>query len=229
MRRNFYLVTALMLVLLAGAGVYAYTYTTSSATIGATAGEGDIARVKLAVNRPGWDIVLEELRQEKIQLQQLQSRLEELRRLEDDAKNRGGNSPPLPLDNSERQQLELQIQELQQALLVGEVPKGNLFTVIVNKDYGGSLLVKVYLTNAGTLAKAYQYLDMRLILQGSEDGTQVLNLDSGVATFRLNNRPGSIHELGLSGGSYRLVSSDPSKWEEGWGITPELYCEITQR
>lgn len=215
-----------MLALLAGAGAYAYTYTTSSATIGATAGEGNIAMVKLAVNQPAWDIVLEELRQEKIQLQQLQNRLEELRRLEDDLENEGGNSP---LDNSERQQLELQIQELQQALLVGDVPEGNLFTVIVNKDYGGDLLVKVYLTNAGTLAKAYQYLDMRLILQGSEDTTQVLNLDNGVGTFRLNNCPGSIHELELTGGSYGLISSEPSKWDKGWGITPELYCEVTQR
>jgi len=31
------------------------------------------------------------------------------------------------------------------------------------------------------------------------------------------------------GGGYCLVSDNISEWDEGWGVAPELYCEITQR
>ncbi len=33
----------------------------------------------------------------------------------------------------------------------------------------------------------------------------------------------------IIGGSYGLVSSDTSDWASGWTITPEFYCEVTQR
>jgi hypothetical protein len=30
-------------------------------------------------------------------------------------------------------------------------------------------------------------------------------------------------------GDYTLTSREISEWEEGWTVTPELYCEVTQR
>jgi len=32
-----------------------------------------------------------------------------------------------------------------------------------------------------------------------------------------------------AGGSYSLVSDDPDEWGAGWSITPEFYCEVSQR
>jgi len=225
--KHLYLFIALLLVLLAGAGAYAYTYTGSSATIGAVVGQGDIASVKQVTHQPGWDIVLAELEQEKAQLRRLEKRLVALSQKENEPDGEGAGAASSA--ELEKAQLELEIQELQQALLEGEAPEGNLFTVNVNKDYDGALLVKVYLTNAGALAKAYRYLDMRLMLQDSKSGTRVLNLDNGAAAFELNNCPGSSHTLFLAGGSYILVSSEPAQWRDGWSVTPELYCEVTQR
>jgi len=33
----------------------------------------------------------------------------------------------------------------------------------------------------------------------------------------------------VTGGSYCLVSTDTSGWEAGWTVTPESYCQLTQR
>jgi len=35
--------------------------------------------------------------------------------------------------------------------------------------------------------------------------------------------------LEVIGGGYCLVSDNTSEWGEGWTVTPELYCEVTQR
>jgi len=113
----------------------------------------------------------------------------------------------------------------------GEVPSGNIFVITPHPDYSGDLLVKVYLTNTSALVKAYQYLNMKLFLQGSAEapGYQLLTLENGVATFNLEGCSGGSQTLSVIGGSYRLVSNDPSQWGAGWSVTPELHCEVTQR
>lgn len=111
----------------------------------------------------------------------------------------------------------------------GKVPTGNLFVVTPHADYTGNLLVKVYLTNTGALSAAYQNFSLKLTLAGSVDGVQLLNLDSGVATFNLEGGAGAAHTLKVIGGNYVLVSANPEEWEESWSVTPEFYCEATQR
>ena len=133
------------------------------------------------------------------------------------------------LNDSQRLRLEQQIEELQQLLLEAEIPRGKLFKVSVNKYYTGDLLVKVYLTNAGALSLAYDQLNIELTLAGSMDGVQTLTMDKAAATFNLAGGAGKNHHLRLVGGSYRLISDNPDEWAEGWSITPEFYCEATQR
>ena len=40
---------------------------------------------------------------------------------------------------------------------------------------------------------------------------------------------GAVYTIEVIGGSYCLTSDDSSEWDEGWNVTPEFYCEITQR
>jgi len=116
----------------------------------------------------------------------------------------------------------------------GPVPTGDLFLISPNVIYSGDLQVKVYLTNVAALTKAYNYLSMALYLEGSVEAGQVpnyrvLSLTSGVATFNLLDVSGGTCTLSLISGSYELVSAHPEEWEEGWSVTPELYCEVVQR
>ncbi len=116
----------------------------------------------------------------------------------------------------------------------GEVPTGDLFEVTPNSNYTGDLQVKVYLTNVAAVTKAYQYLNMKLYLEGSVEAGetpnyQLLTLNNGVAIFNLEDSIGQTHTLSITGGSYSLVSDDSSEWSEGWSVTPEFYCEIAQR
>jgi hypothetical protein len=118
--------------------------------------------------------------------------------------------------------------------LRGNVPTGNLSTVTPHSSYSGDLAVKVYLVNSGNLTKAYRYLDIKLYLEGSVEAGktpnyQVLSLDNGVATFSLENSPGISRTLSVTGGGYGLNSKNPLDWEAGWTVTPEFYCEVTQR
>ena len=74
----------------------------------------------------------------------------------------------------------------------GEVPSGNLFTVAPNAAYTGDLDVKVYLANTDNLSKAYQYLNMKLYMDGSEEADQdpnyqLLTLDNGQVGFTLKD------------------------------------------
>jgi hypothetical protein len=76
--------------------------------------------------------------------------------------------------------------------LTGEVSTGDLFTVIPSPLYSGDLQVDVYLNNAGSLIKAYQYLNMEVHLEGSVSANQTPNhrlitLQNGRATFTLLN------------------------------------------
>ena len=126
--------------------------------------------------------------------------------------------------------------------LSGEVPTGDLFDITPDDDYTGDLAVKVYLTNTGDLVKAYQYLNMKLYLEGSVEAGetpdyQLLTLDNGEATFNLKDYAPGTYTLSVGhgaspaipGGSYGLVSTDTSRWEAGWAVEPEFYCLIMQR
>jgi len=115
--------------------------------------------------------------------------------------------------------------------LSGNVPTGNLFDITPDDNFTGDLAVKVYLTNTGALAKAYQYLNMNLYLAGSVEAPdyQVLTLENGWVTFNLKDYAPGTYTLSVTGGDYSLVSRDTSEWEEGWTVTPELYCQIVQR
>jgi hypothetical protein len=115
----------------------------------------------------------------------------------------------------------------------GEVPGGDLFTVTPNPAYNGDLSVKVYLANTDNLTKAYEDLSLELYLEGSVEAGETpsyrtLTLDNGSASFILPGGTGS-YTLSVIDGEYRLVSDNPSEWAEGWSVTPELYCETTQK
>ena len=118
--------------------------------------------------------------------------------------------------------------------LTGNVPIGDLFEVTPHADYAGDLSVKVYLANTGNLAKAYRSLNMELYLEGSVEAGEtpnyrLLTLNNGVATFTIESGGSDNHTLSVIGGDYELNSDDPSGWEAGWTVTPEIYCEATQR
>ncbi len=118
--------------------------------------------------------------------------------------------------------------------LNANTPTGDLFEITVDDDYSGNLQVRVYLTNTAALLKAYNYLDMYLYLESSEEAGetpsyQLLDLENGLATFNLVGISGGSYTLSVTGGTYQLVSREISEWEAGWTVTPELYCEVEQR
>lgn len=117
----------------------------------------------------------------------------------------------------------------------GELPTGKkLFEIDPHSDYTGDLLVKVYLTNAGTLSKAYQHLNMKLALKDSEEWKdpdhkyQVLTLDNAAVTFNLKGQQGKKCDLTLEGGSYATNPQETLTWDTD-SAQPLLYCEVTQR
>jgi hypothetical protein len=114
-------------------------------------------------------------------------------------------------------------------IIEGDVPDGELYEITPHPEYPGDLSVRVYLVNSGALIKAYQYINMKLSLEGDNEDFKLLSLDNGVATFNLEGYSDGTHLLSVIGGSYRLVSGDPDEWGDGWSITPEFYCEVTQR
>ena len=119
-------------------------------------------------------------------------------------------------------------------LLSGDVPIGNLFEVTRHADYNGDLLVNVYLVNTDNLTKAYKYLNIELYLDGSVEAGKtpnyrLLTLENGVASFSILGGGSDNHTLRVDGGDYCLNSREPLEWEAGWTVTPELYCEVTQR
>jgi hypothetical protein len=118
--------------------------------------------------------------------------------------------------------------------LTGNTPTGDLFIVTPDDDYTGDLSVKVYLLNTDNLTKAYQSLNMELYLEGSVEAGQtpnyrVLNIQNGLATFKIEGGGSDNLTLSVTGGTYTLTSREISEWEQGWTVTPDLYCEITQR
>ncbi|GAI58401.1 unnamed protein product, partial [marine sediment metagenome] len=113
--------------------------------------------------------------------------------------------------------------------LTGSTPTGDLFEVTAHDDYSGDLQVRVYLVNTDSVMKAYDYLNMQLYLEGSAEAGETLNLTNGVVTFNLVGISGGSYTLEVTGGDYTLNSRESDEWEEGYIVTPELYCEVTQR
>jgi hypothetical protein len=116
----------------------------------------------------------------------------------------------------------------------GEVPEGDLYVITPHPEYSGDLLVKLYLTNTGALNKAYKYLNMKIYTKNSLEAAkrpkyQILSMENGVAIFNIEGGSAENYTIEVFGGSYRLISDDPLEWAEGWSITPEFYCEVTQR
>ena len=116
----------------------------------------------------------------------------------------------------------------------GEVPEGDLYVITPHPEYSGDLLVKLYLTNTGALNKAYKYLNMKIYIKNSLEADkipkyQILSMENGVALFNIEGGSAESYTIEVFGGSYRLISGKPEEWGEGWSITPEFYCEVTQR
>ncbi len=114
------------------------------------------------------------------------------------------------------------------------MPTGDLFEVTPDASYSGNLQVRVYLTNTDSLLKAYDNLTMELYLEGSVEAGKTPNyrlmtLKDGVATFNLVGISGGSYTLSVNGSTYSLNSRETSEWEAGYTVTPELYCEATQR
>jgi len=75
---------------------------------------------------------------------------------------------------------------------------------------------------------------MNLYLEGSLEAGKtpnyrVLNLENGVASFSIDGATSSAYTLSVTGGDYRLTSREPNEWAADYTVTPELYCEVTQR
>jgi hypothetical protein len=116
----------------------------------------------------------------------------------------------------------------------GEVPHGDLFDITPCEDYTGDMLVKIYLTNTASLLKAYQYLNMKIYMAdtleaGETPDYQIISFETGVVLFNIEGGSAESYTVEITGGSYRLISDDPDAWGAGWSITPEFYCEVTQR
>jgi len=116
----------------------------------------------------------------------------------------------------------------------GAVPRGDLYDITPHPDYTGDLMVKIHLTNTAELLKAYQYLNMKVYVEHSLEAEktpnyQILSIETGVALFNIEGGSEESYTVEVTGGGYRLISGDPEEWGEGWSITPEFYCEVTQR
>ncbi len=118
--------------------------------------------------------------------------------------------------------------------LTGSVSTGDLFVVYPHTDYPGDLAVKVYTVDTGNLTKAYKYLNMEVYLEGSLEAGKtpnyiLLTLQNGTAPFTLIDGGNDSNALSVISGNYTLTSRHIPEWEIGWTVTPELYCEVTQR
>jgi hypothetical protein len=114
------------------------------------------------------------------------------------------------------------------------VPTGYLFGVTPNPEYMGELVVMVYLVNTANLTKAYQYLNIKLYLEGSAEAKQtpnyrLLTLSNAEVAFTFENLAAEFYIVEVIGGGYCVHSNDPFEWGEESSVTPRLYCQITQR
>lgn len=119
-------------------------------------------------------------------------------------------------------------------IIQSEVPEGNLFDITPDHNYLGDLHVNIYLTNTAALIKAYSYLNIELYVKNSLEAKQtpffqMLTLTNGVASFNIEGGSALQYQVQVWDGAYRLISTDQTTWADGWSVTPELYCEVTQR
>ena len=124
--------------------------------------------------------------------------------------------------------------DYEMVVIEGAVVIGDLFEITPHPEYTGDLLVKVYLTNTANIIKAYQYLNMKLYVANSLEADktpdyQVLSMENGVVLFNIEGGTAENYTMEVIGGGYRLISDDPYEWGEGWSVTPEFYCEVSQR
>ncbi len=118
--------------------------------------------------------------------------------------------------------------------LTGSTPTGDLFEITPDSEFSGDLQARVYLMNTAAVDKAYQSLEMQLHLEGSVEAGespnyQTLTIENGVATFNLVDISNGSYTLSVTGGSYTLTSRHVAEWEAEYTVTPELYCQVTQR
>jgi hypothetical protein len=116
----------------------------------------------------------------------------------------------------------------------GTWPTGTLFDISPDPNYTGDLVVKVYLVNTGALIRYYQHLNLALEFQDStgtasdnQAEVQVLNLSNAEVTFDWVNGTGTgPYYVEVTGGGYRL---HPWRTMSGGSVTPQIWCEVTQR
>jgi hypothetical protein len=123
---------------------------------------------------------------------------------------------------------------IEKKIIQSEVPEGNLFDITPDHNYLGDLHVNIYLTNTAALIKAYSYLNIELYVKNSIEAKQtpffqMLTLTNGVASFNIEGGSALQYQVQVWDGAYRLISTDTTTWADGWSVTPELYCEVTQR
>ena len=117
---------------------------------------------------------------------------------------------------------------------IGTWDTGTLFDISPHGEYTGDLVIHVYLVNTGELIRQYHHLNMTLEFQDSTDNAvdergmeQVLTLQNADVSFYWTSQNGtSPYAIELTGGGYNL-----HKWKTmtGGSVTPQLWCEITQR
>jgi hypothetical protein len=131
-------------------------------------------------------------------------------------------------------QVYVQVSYTTPGVIQGEVPQGDLYKITPAADYTGDLMVKIYLMNTSNLIKAYRYLNMSVYttnsLEAGETPTyKVLSLENGVVEFNIMGGMAAYYKVSVTGGSYSLISDNPANWSPGYTVTPEFYCEVTQR
>jgi len=85
-----------------------------------------------------------------------------------------------------------------------------------------------YYTSTGTDINSVhddeRWVQYKAYFTGPGDDTPTLS-DVSIAY----SGEGIVYTLSVTGGGYALTSDDSDEWAEGWSITPEFYCEVTQR
>ncbi len=126
--------------------------------------------------------------------------------------------------------------EVQYQLIIteGPVPTGGLYEITPASGFTGDLTVSLYLLNTDQLLKAYRYLNIQAYLTDSVEAGEtpdfrVITLNNGAATFTIEGGTASSYNLNVTGGGYAVISDNISGWAPGWSVTPEFYCEVSQR
>ncbi len=85
-----------------------------------------------------------------------------------------------------------------------------------------------YYTTSGTAINPVhdgdRWIQYRAYFSGPGDYTPTLS-DVSISY----SAPTSSYTVELVGGGYCLISDNTSEWSAGWTVTPEFYCEVTQR